>query len=116
MGLGANRCRQGVSRRLRRGVVALGTHNVSKRPCREACLNSLIRRKDNDMDLFIGLDVSLATTAACVLDEHGKVLKELKVDSEPEALIAFLRELAGSAALIGLEAGPLCQSASNRAP
>lgn len=61
------------------------------------------------MDLFIGLDVSLATTAACVLDEHGKVLKELKVDSEPEALIAFLRELAGSAALIGLEAGPLSQ-------
>lgn len=58
------------------------------------------------MDLFIGLDVSLETTAACVLDEHGKVLKELKVDSEPEALIAFLRELAGSTARIGVEAGP----------
>ncbi|WP_264214424.1 IS110 family transposase [Leisingera thetidis] len=61
------------------------------------------------MHMFIGLDVSLASTAACVLSEHGKVMKETKVDSEPEALITFLRSLSGSMITIGLEAGPLSQ-------
>lgn len=61
------------------------------------------------MHMFIGLDVSLASTAACVLGAHGKILKETKVESEPEALIAFLRSLSGSVMTIGLEAGPLSQ-------
>ncbi len=61
------------------------------------------------MNIFIGLDVSLTSTAACVLDERGKVMKETKVDSEPGALTAFLRGLSGSAVLVGLEAGPLSQ-------
>ncbi len=61
------------------------------------------------MNTFIGLDVSLASTAACVVDERGKILKEAKVDSEPEALIAFLRGLSSSAITTGLEAGPLSQ-------
>ena len=29
------------------------------------------------MRLFVGLDVSLAKTAACVLDEHGRIVKEV---------------------------------------
>lgn len=41
------------------------------------------------MDLFIGLDVSLASTAVCVLNAHGKVMKETTVASEPEALPTF---------------------------
>ncbi|MCC5972313.1 MAG: IS110 family transposase [Pararhodobacter sp.] len=61
------------------------------------------------MNMFIGLDVSLASTAVCVLDERGKVMKETKVESEPAALIAFLRGLSGSAISTGLEAGPLSQ-------
>ena len=61
------------------------------------------------MNMFIGLDVSLASTAVCVLDERGKVMKESKVDSEPAALIAFLRGLSGSVITTGLEAGPLSQ-------
>ena len=61
------------------------------------------------MNTFIGLDVSLASTAACIIDERGKILKETKVDSEPEALIAFLQGLSGSVITIGLEAGPLSQ-------
>ena len=36
------------------------------------------------MELFIGFDVSLASTAICVLDDHGKIVKEVKVSSEPE--------------------------------
>jgi transposase len=61
------------------------------------------------MDLFIALDVSLASTALCALNAHGKVVKEAKVDSEPEALIAALRALPGNIVAVGLEAGPLSQ-------
>ncbi|TYB83595.1 IS110 family transposase, partial [Oceaniovalibus sp. ACAM 378] len=35
------------------------------------------------MDHFIGLDVSLASTAICVLNAHGKVAKETTASSEP---------------------------------
>lgn len=31
------------------------------------------------MKLFIGLDVSLAKTAVCVINEHGKIVKEEQV-------------------------------------
>ena len=65
--------------------------------------------KGNDMDLFIGLDVSLASTAICVVSAHGKVVKEDKVASEPEALAEFLRGLPGGSVAVGLEAGPLSQ-------
>lgn len=85
---------------------------------RDVCLRGLAERrapilstewKDNDMNLFIGLDVSLASTAICVLNSHGKVVKEETVASEPEALVAFLRSLCSDIAVIGLEAGPLSQ-------
>ena len=61
------------------------------------------------MELFIGFDVSLASTAICVLDDHGKIVKEVKVSSEPEALASFLHELPGKVLFVGLEAGPLSQ-------
>lgn len=61
------------------------------------------------MRLFVGLDVSLAKTAACVLDEHGRIVKEVEVASEPEAIVRFAGELDGTIAAIGLEAGPLSQ-------
>ncbi len=61
------------------------------------------------MRLFVGLDVSLATTAACVLSEHGRIVKEAEVASEPEAIVRFAGELEGTIAAIGLEAGPLSQ-------
>jgi transposase len=61
------------------------------------------------MDMFIGLDVSLASTAICVVTAHGKVVRETTVASEPEALVAFLRDLPGNAIVVGLEAGPLSQ-------
>ena len=61
------------------------------------------------MELFIGLDVSLASTAVCVLNSHGKEVKEATVTSEPEALVEFMRGLSGRVAAVGLEAGPLSQ-------
>ena len=61
------------------------------------------------MRLFIGLDVSLAKTAICVVSEHGKIVQEAEVASEPEPLLAWLHTLDGTIAALGLEAGPLSQ-------
>lgn len=61
------------------------------------------------MDLFIGLDVSLASTAICVLNAHGDVAEETTAASEPEELVAALRALSGNVVAVGLEAGPLSQ-------
>ena len=61
------------------------------------------------MDVFIGLDVSLASTAICVLGEKGKIVTEARVASAPESLVAYMRELPHGIAAIGLEAGPLSQ-------
>jgi transposase len=45
----------------------------------------------------------------CVIDATGKVVREGKIASEPEALIAWFRSLEVELARIGLEAGPLSQ-------
>ena len=61
------------------------------------------------MRLFVGLDVSLAKTAICVVSEYGKIVKEAQVASEPEELVRWALEQDGTIAAIGLEAGPLSQ-------
>jgi len=45
------------------------------------------------MEHHVGIDVSLELSSLCVLDATGKVIREAKVASEPEALVAFLRDL-----------------------
>ena len=61
------------------------------------------------MDHFAGLDVSVKATSVCIVDDTGKVVREVKVESEPEALLAVLRSPAYRFRRIGLEAGPLSQ-------
>ena len=61
------------------------------------------------MDHYVGIDVSLELSSLCVLDATGRIVREAKVASEPEALIRFLTGLALPLARIGLEAGPLSQ-------
>ncbi len=56
------------------------------------------------MKYFAGLDVSLEETAICVVDEAGRILKETRAPSEPEALIAALREIGLPLERVGLEA------------
>ena len=61
------------------------------------------------MEHFAGIDVSLKDSSVCVVDAAGRVVREAKVASEPEALIAWFRGLGIEVTLIGLEAGPLSQ-------
>ena len=56
------------------------------------------------MDHYAGLDVSLEETAICVVDRTGRIVKEMRAASEPEALVGALRGLDVSLQRIGLEA------------
>ena len=56
------------------------------------------------MDHYAGLDVSLKETAICVVDRTGRIVKEMRAASEPEALVGALRGLDVSLQRIGLEA------------
>ena len=42
------------------------------------------------MDHFAGLDVSVKETSVCIVDDTGKIVREVKVASEPDALLAVL--------------------------
>lgn len=61
------------------------------------------------MDYYAGIDVSLEWSSLCVVDASGRIVREAKVSSEPEALIAWFRSLGCDLSRIGLEAGPLSQ-------
>jgi transposase len=61
------------------------------------------------MDHYAGIDVSLECSSVCVVDANGKIVREDKVASEPEALIVWFGSLGFGLSRIGLEAGPLSQ-------
>src|SRR5919197_6236515 len=61
------------------------------------------------MDYYAGIDVSLECSSICIVDNAGKIVREGKVASEPEALTVWLNGLGVGLARIGLEAGPLSQ-------
>ena len=42
------------------------------------------------MDYFAGLDVSVKETSVCIVDNAGKIVREVRVASEPEALLQVL--------------------------
>jgi transposase len=61
------------------------------------------------MDHYAGIDVSLECSSVCVVDASGKIVREGKVASEPEALVDYFGSLRLPVVRIGLEAGPLSQ-------
>jgi transposase len=56
------------------------------------------------MDYYAGLDVSLEETTICVVDQTGRIVREARAASEPEALIGALQEIGLPLQRIGLEA------------
>jgi transposase len=61
------------------------------------------------MKQYAGIDVSLEYSSVCVVDADGRIVREAKVLSEPDALIAWFAEHGVAMERIGLEAGPLSQ-------
>jgi transposase len=61
------------------------------------------------MEHYAGIDVSLELSSLCVVDATGRIVREAKVASEPEVLIAWFRGLGLEVARVGSEAGPLSQ-------
>src|SRR5690348_18060794 len=54
---------------------------------------------------YAGIDVSLERSGVCVVDATGRIVREAKVASEPEALVGFLRQLGVPLARAGLDGG-----------
>jgi len=67
------------------------------------------QKEKRSMDYFAGLDVSVKETSVCIVDETGKIVREVKIVSEPEAILRVLENHAYGFKRIGLEAGPLSQ-------
>lgn len=42
------------------------------------------------MTLYVGLDVSLDDTAICIVDAAGKIYREGKAESDPNAIATWL--------------------------
>jgi transposase len=61
------------------------------------------------MTYFAGLDVSVKETSVCIVDDAGKIVQEVRVASEPEALLQVLTNTIYRCKRVGLEAGPLSQ-------
>ena len=56
------------------------------------------------MNYYAGLDVSLKETAICIIDDEGRIVREARVASEPDALVAFFNALGMTMKRVGLEA------------
>jgi transposase len=61
------------------------------------------------MDHSAGLDVSVKETSVCIVDDTGRIVREVKVASEPAVLLSVLTNPGYHFKRIGLEAGPMSQ-------
>src|SRR5512144_2768300 len=61
------------------------------------------------MEHYAGIDVSVESACVCIVDQSGRIVREAKMASEPDALIAWFGGLRFPLIRIGLEAGPLSQ-------
>jgi len=61
------------------------------------------------VNYYAAIDVSLELSSVCIVEATGKVVKEVKVETRPEALVKFFKNFGLPLTRIGLEAGPLSQ-------
>src|ERR1700751_1441565 len=73
------------------------------------CTGPKHQKEKRSMDSFAGLDVSVKDTSICIVDEAGRIVREVKAASEPNTLLAGLTNSSYRFKRIGLEAGPLSQ-------
>jgi transposase len=59
------------------------------------------------MKYYCGLDVSLNSTAACIVNQDGTIIRESDVPSEPAAIDQWLKAIGLPMERVGLEAGGL---------
>ena len=67
------------------------------------------------MEQHAGIDVSLEWSSVCIVDASGKIVREIKVASEPEVLVAFFKGLSSPVRRIGLEARSIVTVVAGRA-
>lgn len=58
---------------------------------------------------FTGIDVSLRSVSICVVNEHGEVCREAKVDAHVDVTIDWLRAFSPKLTSVGFETGALRQ-------
>ena len=61
------------------------------------------------MEFLVGLDVSLDETRICVVDDGGRIIRETRAGSEPDAIARAIRHKGRRIGHVGLEAGNLLQ-------
>src|SRR3954467_13432428 len=67
------------------------------------------QRRSAAMEHYAGLDVSVKETSVCIVDRAGKVIREVKIATEPEAIRAVLVDETFTIERIGLKTAPLSQ-------
>ena len=68
------------------------------------------------MDHFVGLDVLVKETSVCIVDATGKIVREVRVASEPEALLAVLAAPPTTSNGLGLKLGRCRNGCSAHSP
>jgi predicted NBD/HSP70 family sugar kinase len=48
------------------------------------------QKEKRSVEHFAGLDVSVNETSVCIVDDSGRIVREVKVASEPSALLQAL--------------------------
>lgn len=57
------------------------------------------------MKYYVGLDVSQKTTFVCIVDENGKIVNEVVLETDPHVILNYLSKNNFKDALIGFESG-----------
>src|SRR6516225_5187541 len=68
------------------------------------CTGPKHQKEKRSMDHFAGLDVSVKDTSICIVDDTGRITREVKVAGEPGALLAVLMNASHRFKRIGLVA------------
>jgi transposase len=75
---------------------------------RIGCSGSTVRyrtRTGGPNMYYVGIDVASQESAVCILDSKGKIVREAKLSTDPEALGRFLADTGLAIERVGLESG-----------